>query len=425
MKRLALLLHHAGAAPDLIYASLKKMEEVEVWTFFIKSPTNRSLNEIYDRVIGTIGPGIECRNEQDMTEKVIACDQRHKIDGILTFAEMLLQPASIISRQLHLGLPTPEIIERVQNKSKQRQRLAEKNIPVPQFFEIHNVNQLKDAAQSIGFPSLLKPNFGAGGYGIFEIRNEEELNKRYQEQQSRFENIIVNGAPATFNLEEKMLGNPWHDNELFADYASVESIIKAGQVHHLTVTDRTQMYKPFRESGYISPSCLNGSDVKKLYELTTSALHALELDNMMTHTEIKFTLGGPQIIEVNARPGGSTPFRISNATAGQYDVFFQLARLALGEDVDTTPHIIKYAATKVSLCPEGEWRIESIDFSKIKDIGSVDLVIPVARPGQTVSSYRGLEDLLGLYYLSNENIQPMLADMYSIDKKLYVRYTAT
>ncbi|WP_237385403.1 ATP-grasp domain-containing protein [Xenorhabdus sp. Sc-CR9] len=422
MKRLALLLHHAGTAPDLIYPSLRKMEQVETITFFIRSPTNKSLNDIYDKVIGTIGPGIECQNELDMIEKFIAYHKKYKIDGVLTFAEMLLKPVSIISKYLHIKFPSPEIIERVQNKAKQRRRLAEQNVPIPRFFEIHDASQLKCAAQSIGFPSLLKPNFGGGGYGIFEVHNETELNEKYREEQSKYENIILEGESSTFNLEEKMIGTSWHNSELFADYVSVESIIKSGQIHHLTVTDRTQMYKPFRESGFITPSSLRGNYIQKLHEITTAALEALELDNMMTHTEIMFTPDGPKIIEVNARPGGTTPFRIGNASNGQYDVFFQLAKLALGEEIDTKPYFVKYAASKVSLCPEGEWLIKFIDFSRVNDIDSIDLVIPIAQRGQLVSSYRGIEDLLGLYYLSNENVHALLADMYSIDGKLYVQY---
>jgi biotin carboxylase len=422
LKRLALLLHHAGTAPDLIYPSMKKLENVEVVTFYIKSPTNQSLNEVYDKVVGSIGSGVECSNEEDMVDKVIKYNNNQKIDGILTFAEMLLKSVSEIAKAVGISFMTPEVIDRVQNKALQRMRLYEKNIPIPKFVEIKDEVDLVKAAERIGFPSLLKPNFGGGGYGIFEIQNMQELFDRYREHLTKYENIIVEGATSTFNLEEKMIGANWHNNELLADYVSVESIIMEGEIHNITVTDRTKLYKPFRESGFITPSSLNKEDIEKLYELTTSALKALELNNIMTHTEIKLTEEGPKIIEVNARPGGTTPFRINTASGGEYDVFYQLAKLSLGENVSKGITFRRFAASKITLCPVGEWRIKTVDFTNVNTIESIDLVIPIGREGQKVSSYRGIEDLLGLYYLSNDDPEKLINDMYLIDDKLKVEY---
>ncbi|MDA7027253.1 ATP-grasp domain-containing protein [Bacillus sp. CLL-7-23] len=422
MKRLALLLHHAGTAPDLIYPSLEKLNDVEVITFYIKSPTNKTLNQVYHSVVGSIGPGFECKNEKDMVKKVVAFHKEQKIDGLITFAEMLLKAVSEIAKEIGISFMTPNIIERVQHKALQRKRLHEKNIPIPKYFEIKDKNDLLEAAEKIGFPSLLKPNFGGGGYGIFEINCLEELFEKYDEQCFKYENIITEGEESTFNLEEKMIGTKWHENDHLADYVSVESLIIDSHVHHLTVSDRTKLYQPFRESGYITPTSLKKSYVDSLYRLTTSALKALELNNIMSHTEIKFTDEGPKIIEVNARPGGTTPFRINNASNGEFDVFYELAKLSLDENVSTDINFYKYAASKISLCPVGEWRIKKITFTKINDIESIDLMIPIAQAGQKVSSFRGIEDLLGLYYLSNKSLNHLINDMYLIDKKLMVDY---
>lgn len=422
MKRLALLLHHGGTAPDLIYPSLQKLDNVEIVTFYIKSPTNEALNKLYDDVVGTIGDGIECKSDEDMVNKVISYNETKKIDGVLTFAEMLLKALSQICENLNIPYMDIHTIDQVQNKILQRKRLQEKGVPVPNFYEIKSENDLVTASDKIGFPSLLKPNFGGGGYGIFEVNNIEELKERYREQLDNYENIIVEGKDSTFNLEEKMVGASWNSDERIADYASVESIIINNHVYNLTVTDRTKLYSPYRESGYITPTSLDQNRVNELYEITTKALEALELNNIMTHTEIKFTEGGPKIIEVNARPGGTTPFRINNATNGEYDVFYELAKLALGMPVNTEIKFKKYAASKVSLCPEGSWRIKNIDFSGLDDIQSLDLKIPIGREGQKITSYRGIEDLLGLYYLTNENLNDLINDMYLIDEKLVVDY---
>mgnify|MGYP004460278977 CR=1 FL=1 len=422
MRRLALLLHHAGTAPDLIYPSLKNLEDIEVVTFYIKSKSNIALNKVYDECIGTIGPGIECSNEEDMYNKVIKYHQKSAITGVLTFAEMLIKTANMLSKLLGKSYMEDSTIVALQNKYEQRKILRDNEVSVPNFYEISSEKDLDYAAEIIGFPAILKPNYGGGAYGIFEIRDFEVLKEKYQEEQKKFENIIFEGEKSTFNLEEIIVGENWQENEKLADYCSVETIVQDGKIFHLTVSDRTKLVPPFRESGYILPSSLPMDRQSEVKELTTKALKALKVNNIMTHTEIKFTKNGPKIIEVNGRPGGTVPFRLKNATGGEYDLFIELAKLALGDKINPKITFKKFSASKISHCPEGKWKIKDINFDKLKNIPSLTLLIPIKGAGDYVDSYRGIEDILGLYYLENPNVNELIDDMVSIDDFLKVEY---
>ncbi|MCC5335134.1 ATP-grasp domain-containing protein, partial [Staphylococcus aureus] len=77
------------------------------------------------------------------------------------------------------------------------------------------------------------------------------------------------------------------------------------------------LVSPFRESGYIIPTSLEQEKVSEIESVATEALKALGVNNIVTHTEIKFTSEGPKIIEINGRPGGTVPFRLKNATCGE------------------------------------------------------------------------------------------------------------
>ena len=422
MRRLALLLHHAGTAPDLIYPSLKKLEDVEIVTFYIKSKTNAALNRVYDECVGTIGPSFECSNEEDMYNKVIKYHQKSPITGVLTFAEMLIKTANMLSKLLGKSYMEDSTIVALQNKYEQRKILKNNKVSVPNFYEILSEKDLRRAAEVIGFPAILKPNYGGGAYGIFEVHDFETLEKRYQEEQEKFENIILEGEKSTFNLEEVIIGEDWQVNEKLADYCSVETIVQNGKIFHLTVSDRTKLVPPFRESGYILPSSLAMNHQDEVKELTTRALKALKVNNLMTHTEIKFTKNGPKIIEVNGRPGGTVPFRLKNATDGEYDLFIELAKLALGDKINPKITYKKFSASKISHCPEGNWKIKDINFEKLKNIPSLTLLIPIKSAGDYVDSYRGIEDILGLYYLENPNVNELINDMVSIDDLLKVEY---
>ncbi|MDR2545204.1 MAG: ATP-grasp domain-containing protein [Methanobrevibacter sp.] len=422
MRRLALLIHHAGAAPDLIYPSLKMLKDTEIVTFFIKSPTNISLNNLYDKVIGTIGPAIECFDEIDLIKQVIKYNNQNEINGVFTLSEMLLLAASRISNEIGINFMSEDTINSTQNKVIQRKILKKAGVPIPKFYEIKEKKDIGIATNRVGFPSVLKPNYGGGGYGIFKVKSIEKLKKKYNIERLKYENIIQEDKNSTFNLEEDMKGEQWNLDDRIADYGSVESIVQNGKIIHLVISDRTHLLPPYRESGYISPSNLSNHYKSLLKQITTDALKALSIDNIMTHTEVKFTESGPKIIEVNVRPGGTVPFRILKATNGKFDLFLELAKMTLGERIKTKIKFEKYAASKISLCPEGTWKISNIEFSNIKNISSLDLMIPIADVGQKVSSYRGIEDLIGLYYLSNKNYENLITDMYEIDEKLMVEY---
>lgn len=422
MKRLALLLHHGGTAPDLIYPSLEKLDNIDIVTFYIKSDNNASLNKVYDQVIGTIGPAQECYNESDMLEKVTNYHSKYPIDGVLTFAEMLLEIVSKISKLIGQKYPSTNDIYNLQNKIRQREILANNDVPVPKFYEIKNKEDLSKAIQYIGFPSVLKPNYGGGGYGIFFVENSEDLRESYNSIIQNYENIILDNVKSTFTLEEYMVGEKWNENDLITDYCSVETIVENNEMHHVGISDRTALVAPFRESGYITPSSLDIEKQNEILKIVEKALKALNINNMMTHTEVKFTGNGPKIIEVNGRPGGTVPFRIQNATNGEYDLFIELANLALGNKIKTNINYQKYAASKVSHGIKGKHKIKSIDFSKVENISSLTLMIPIKGVGDYVDSFKGIEDILGLYYLENPNLNNLLNAMNEIDELLEVEY---
>ena len=358
----------------------------------------------------------------DLLEKVKQYHDQYHIDGVLTFAEMLVKYCNEINHYIGNPFMSEETIIALQNKKNQRNLLKNNNIPIPKFFEISNEDDLEKAAEYIGFPSLLKPNYGGGGYGILLVENLDELRKAYYKEGISYQNIILEGVATTFNLEEYMIGENWNSIDALADYCSVESIIQNGEIYHIGISDRTKLVSPFRESGYIIPTSLEQEKVSEIESVATEALKALGVNNIVTHTEIKFTSEGPKIIEINGRPGGTVPFRLKNATCGEYDLFVEMAKLSLGIPVNTKVNYKKYAASKVVHCPEGIWKIKKVDFKNLEEIKSITLLIPIRSAGDIVDSYNGIEDLICLSYLENENVIELVNDMYKIDREIRIQY---
>ena len=73
-----------------------------------------------------------------------------------------------------------------------KELLLSQNIPVPQGSKISNIINLLKQAESIGFPVVLKPQYGSKGKGvIINIRNEKELLKAYNSVKDDFKDVII------------------------------------------------------------------------------------------------------------------------------------------------------------------------------------------------------------------------------------------
>ena len=76
--------------------------------------------------------------------------------------------------------PSPETLRIIQDKFLQKSFLLENNIPVPEFIEIKNIDDVKEGLKKFGFPALLKARRDAyDGRGNFKINSEDDIQKAF------------------------------------------------------------------------------------------------------------------------------------------------------------------------------------------------------------------------------------------------------
>lgn len=419
-KRLLLLLYSGGSAPDLIYPSLSKLG-TDIVTIYIR-PENKALNDLYNNWVGKYGDAIEVKSFQAMVTEALTYHEEKPIHGVITFGEMVLDTAAQIAEKLNLPYNSRRSIELSQNKYLQRKVLHENGVPVPRFCLIEGENDLEKASMEVGFPAVLKPVYGAGGYHITSVESFEELVKVYSDFTHTYKNYFVENGNQDFLLEERMVGVKWHKEEYYGDYLSVESVIYQGEIHHLCVTDRTEILEPFRETGYMLPSTLGDDSKGKLHQIATAAIHALGLNNGVTHIEIKLTESGPKIIEVNARPGGGIPFRLRLADP-DYDLFYEMGRLALGEKPKTKPNFKRSAGSFLLHGPNYNVRIAELsNIQKAREISGLELLIMVKEVGTILDPKNSLMDMLGFAYVSGETHNDLIEIRDQLVDTLRVEY---
>ena len=72
--------------------------------------------------------------------------------------------------------PSPETLKIIQDKLSQKLFLKENNIPVSEFIEIKNIDDIRQGLKKFGFPALLKARRDAyDGRGNFKINSEDEI----------------------------------------------------------------------------------------------------------------------------------------------------------------------------------------------------------------------------------------------------------
>src|SRR5262249_36893747 len=135
-------------------------------------------------------------------------------------------------------------------------------------------------------------------------------------------------------IGEQMLRDGWpREQEPYADFVSVESVVAHGRLSHLAVTGRSTLAEPYRETGHFIPSNVSSDVRAEVVELAGRAVRAMGSDIGIFHTEIKITPEGLFVIEVNGRIGGSLPEIFGLATDQRFSILDVACRVALGEPV--------------------------------------------------------------------------------------------
>ena len=76
--------------------------------------------------------------------------------------------------------PSPETLKIIQDKFLQKSFLEENEIPIPEFIEIKNIEDVKEGVKKFGIPTMLKARRDAyDGRGNFKINSEEEIQTAY------------------------------------------------------------------------------------------------------------------------------------------------------------------------------------------------------------------------------------------------------
>ena len=296
------------------------------------------------------------------------------VSGVLCWDEARILPAAQVAEALGLPGGDPAMILRCRDKHLTRQALGAARVPQPQSVLTASLEDALAAAQSIGYPVVLKPRALAASLGVVRVDNPEQL----AEQFSFAQDTTVPEAPRyqAGVLVEEFAGGP---------EISVDCAVHAGKVFPLFVARKVVGYPPyFEEVGH----SVDGADPlladPAIVAILEGAHAALGFTDGMTHVEIKVTGSGPKVIEVNGRLGGDLiPYLGLRATG--IDPGLAAAAVACGRAPVVRPDRRLVGGVRFFYADQEDTVISSVRFAAGGLPAAVDRAVVLAAPGDTVS----------------------------------------
>lgn len=257
---------------------------------------------------------------------------RHQLAGVLTWTEWHLVPVARLARQL--GLPTvgPEVMNQCRNKAISRFLFARHGVPSAASATARTLVEAAVAAETIGYPVVLKPASQAGSIGVIRINGPEDLPGGYAFASSG----ASHGVESTQVLVEEFLDGP---------EISVECVTFHGRTTVVAVTRKTVGMDPyFEELAHL----VDAADllIEAVAPVARAAIKALGVSEGVSHVEMRLVEGRPRLIEVNARIAGDMIGHLVHLATG-IDLPRAAADIACGQAPDLTPTRSQAAAIRL------------------------------------------------------------------------------
>lgn len=254
-------------------------------------------------------------------------------DAVLTHVEPRLPLMAELRDRL--GLPANglslDAARTCRDKWLTRRRLALAGVPSPAALLAHSAAEAEVVAARIGLPVVVKPRDGAGGLGVRLCRTTAE---------------VRSAAEAVLSLLGRLVSTAGVLVEEYADgpeYA-VQTRTDGGRTTVASVFAQSSTPPPvFVELGYEHPCGLPADELRELESLVGRALAAVGIVDWISHTQVRRTETGFQIIEINARRPGGRLVEMTTVVSG-LDLVRAATEIALGLPVTETAPTATHAA---------------------------------------------------------------------------------
>jgi biotin carboxylase len=314
----------------------------------------------------------------DLASVAAACAHLHGgIAGVTSSSEYYIAGAAAFARSLGLPHPDPDAVTAVRDKEVLRSRLPEAG---PSSGLARNADEAVGIARRIGFPVVVKPVVGSGSVGV-RLCGDSVAVKSATTGVLDAPATAVHAPAAHAVLVEGYLAGPEFSVETFDEQV-------------VGITAKHLGPEPyFVETGHDFPASLPDQDRSSIGQAAVSALRAMGLGWGAAHVELRLTLAGPRIVEINPRlAGGMIPRVVQEATG--IDLISAVVAKAVGRELPLRPRGARSAAIRFMLADKPGRLLSLSGVPQAADVPGVAEVGIVRDVGQLIALDHSFRDRL-------------------------------
>jgi hypothetical protein len=408
---LAVVIDFGAASPMGILASARDLADIT----FICDRRRPYVRGVYEE-LATLAPVWDVTG---LSDAEIAEDPRcGRFEGITTFSESQLVRTAALAHRWGLPFLSPATAGAVTDKYVQRQTLAAAGVQHTACHLVRSAADLPAALAQVGLPAVLKPRSGAASSRTCRVDSPAQAAARLRD----FDAARQPSATREYVVEQILVGDPTVAGPAWGDYVSVESVTSHGRRRHIEITGKFPLADPLRETGYVVPSTLGEETRREVLARTDAALTALGVGHGATHTELKLTPAGPQVIEVNGRVGGYVADLIRRARG--YDLIRAALGAALGQPGDSPPEGYRRCAFQYFITPPVHaTALRRLDGgSELVRHRGIHLVEAVKTPGEQIDWREGTLAYVAIVHGSGASHDDVANLVDLINRTLRVEY---
>lgn len=230
-----------------------------------------------------------------MTRAIELSPYYGKIDAIISANDLATYLAAKISDYFGLKATPCSAALAARRKDLAREIYKKNNVPSAKFAKVTNIKEAILAAESIGFPIIIKPTDCTASQHVYLVQNSNELRSIFDKLSTFDETYLGFKTTNEYLIEEYLIGPEF----------SVEIFLVDKKIGFASVTEKILSSPPFFvEMGHVVPTSIFMSEQDNLIQVAHMAVLALGFTDGSCHVEIRLTKNGPVIIETNGRPGG-------------------------------------------------------------------------------------------------------------------------
>lgn len=239
---------------------------------------------------------VDFTDEDTALETIINHPLISKVSGVVPGHVFHVGLMSRIGESLSIPSISPEAANNCMKKNLFRTILERNNIRQGWFYEV-KMDNIDDVLTRVVFPCVVKPVDGFASIGVVKVDDSAPLKTALRAICSGIEYGKSSKALKPRALVEEFFDGPEISVETVTLFNLTSIVGITGK--HFDGAD-----SPF-EAGFELPAMVSEKDKTEIIDYIVKLHKALEINHGFTHCELRLTVNGPRIIEINPRIGGA------------------------------------------------------------------------------------------------------------------------